>query len=148
MKIPLVLDVTVNLTMEVITLDTHARQELIDITGQVQRVVAGSGVQDGVCHLWCHHTTAGLTVNENADPDVKRDLLMALSRIVHDDWPYQHAEGNSPAHIKSSLTGCQLTVPVSSGRLVLGTWQGVLFAEFDGPRNGRNVSVTVIPSGG
>jgi secondary thiamine-phosphate synthase enzyme len=134
--------------VQTITLSTRAREELIDITAQVQQAVAASGVRDGLCHLWCHHTTAGLTVNENADPDVKRDLLMALKRIVSDAWPYQHAEGNSPAHVKSSLLGCQLAIPVQGGRLVLGTWQGVLLAEFDGPRTGRKVGVTVIPSGG
>jgi secondary thiamine-phosphate synthase enzyme len=131
--------------MELIILDTHAREELVDITEQVNRAIARSGVENGICHLWCHHTTAGLTVNENADHDVKIDLLMALSRIVHDDWNYQHAEGNSPAHVKSSLIGCQLALPVQGGRLELGAWQGVLFAEFDGPRRGRKVTMIVIP---
>lgn len=134
--------------MDTIRLDTQAREEFVDITEQVQRFVAASGVKAGICHLWCHHTTAGLTINENADPDVKRDLLMALGRIVSDQWTYRHAEGNSPAHVKSSVIGCQLAVPVRGGRLDLGTWQGVLFAEFDGPRRGRQVSLTVIPSGG
>lgn len=132
--------------MDVITLDTSQRQELVDITPQLRSIVQSSGVPEGVCHLWCRHTTAGLTVNENADPDVKRDLLMALGRIVDDDWDYRHAEGNSPAHVKSSLLGCQLVVPISAGSLDLGTWQGVLFAEFDGPRRNRQVKVTVIPS--
>jgi secondary thiamine-phosphate synthase enzyme len=132
--------------MDMITLDTSKREELVDITRQVRDAVAKSGVRDGVCHLWCEHTTAGLTVNENADPDVKRDILMALSKIVSDAWPYSHAEGNSPAHLKSSLMGCSLLVPVSGGELVLGTWQGLLFAEFDGPRRGRRVAVAVIPS--
>ena len=128
-----------------ITLDTTQREELLDITSRVQALVGASGVQCGVCHLWCQHTTAALTVNENADPDVKRDLLMALSRIVGDDWPYTHSEGNSPAHVKSTLVGCELTVPIQRGRLALGTWQGVLFAEFDGPRRARRVLVTVLP---
>jgi len=132
--------------MALITIDTRQRQELVDITAQLRDIIRTSGVQDGVCHLWCSHTTAGLTVNENADPDVKRDLLMALGRIVADDWPYRHAEGNSPAHVKSSLLGCQLTVPISGGSLDLGTWQGILLAEFDGPRRNRQVKVTVIPS--
>ncbi len=134
--------------MDVIALDTQAREQLIDITALVQRVITSAGIGDGVCHLWCRHTTAALTVNENADADVKLDLLLALSRIVSDSWPYTHAEGNSPAHVKSSLLGCELTVPVSGGKLALGTWQGVLFAEFDGPRTGREVQVTLIPSGG
>lgn len=130
--------------MAMITLNTSAREQLIDITAQVARAVAESGMQQGVCQLWCQHTTAALTVNENADPDVKRDLLMALSRVVAEGWPYTHAEGNSPAHVKSSLLGCQLAIPVHGGRLQLGRWQGVLFAEFDGPRQGRQVHLTVI----
>ena len=136
-----------NYDMDIISIDTHGREQLIDITDLVQRVVASSGVAEGLCHLWCRHTTAGLTVNENADPDVIRDILMALDRIVSDAWPYTHAEGNSPAHVKSSLLGCQLTIPIVEGRIALGTWQGVLFAEFDGPRAGRKIMVTVIPSG-
>ena len=138
----------VDLSMASITLASRAREELIDVTGEVQRVVQASGVADGICHLWCHHTTAALTINENADPDVKHDLLMALGRVVSDAWPFRHAEGNSPAHVKSSLVGCQLAIPVAKGRLQLGTWQGVLFAEFDGPRGRREITVTVIPSGG
>jgi len=134
--------------MQTISLNTHAHEELVDLTAEVQRIVADGHVTEGICHLWCHHTTAGLTINENADPDVKRDILMALRHIVDTSWPYQHAEGNSPAHIKSSLLGCQLAIPIQQGRLKLGTWQGVLFAEFDGPRPGRKVTVTVIPAGG
>ena len=134
--------------MSTIQIDSRQREELIDITPQVQAAVADSSTDTGLCCLWCYHTTAALTVNENADPDVKRDLLMALERIVAYDWPYQHAEGNSPAHVKSSLIGCQLTVPVRDGRLLLGTWQGILFAEFDGPRLSRKVEVLVIPTGG
>jgi secondary thiamine-phosphate synthase enzyme len=131
--------------MSTFSINTQAKQELVDITPQVAQAVADSGISDGLCHLWCHHTTAGLTVNENADPDVKRDLLMALSKIVNDGWSYRHLEGNSPSHIKSSLIGCQLSVPLQTGKLSLGTWQGILFAEFDGPRQGRKVTVTVIP---
>jgi secondary thiamine-phosphate synthase enzyme len=134
--------------MSTIQIDSRQREELIDITSQVRDAVAASSMDTGICCLWCYHTTAALTINENADPDVKRDLLMALDRIVASDWPYQHAEGNSPAHVKSSLVGCQLTVPVRAGRLLLGTWQGILFAEFDGPRAGRKVEVLVIPTGG
>lgn len=130
--------------MASITLNTTAREQLLDITAQVARLVAESGVQAGLCHLWCMHTTAGLTVNENADPDVKHDLLLALGRIVADGWPFTHAEGNSPAHVKSSLIGCELTLPIRAGELGLGRWQGILFAEFDGPRSGRQVQVTMI----
>ena len=127
-----------------IKVDTKAREELTDITADVERIVAQSGVSDGVCYLFCRHTTAGLTVNENADPDVKHDLLMALRRIVDDSWPYRHGEGNSPAHVKSSLLGPDLSVPVRGGRLSLGTWQGILFAEFDGPRPNRTIEISVI----
>ena len=130
--------------MPSVSIDSRQREELIDITAQVQRIVHSSQVEDGLCHLWCRHTTAGLIVNENADPDVPRDLLMGLARIVSESWPYRHAEGNSPAHLKSTLTGCELTVPVREGKLALGTWQGIFFAEFDGPRNGRKVDVSVV----
>ncbi len=115
----------------------------MDITRQVASAVAESGVKDGVCHLNCLHTTAAITINENADPDVKADLLMALRNLVQDGWPYAHAEGNSPAHVKSSLVGASLAIPISGGRLVLGTWQGIIFCEFDGPRS-RRVTVTVV----
>jgi len=115
----------------------------VDITREVSSVVAESGVINGVCHLNCLHTTAAITINENADPDVKADLLMALRSIVQDGWPYTHAEGNSPAHVKSSLVGASLAIPVSGGRLVLGTWQGIIFCEFDGPRS-RRATVTVV----
>jgi secondary thiamine-phosphate synthase enzyme len=127
-----------------IHVDTQAQEELRDITQEVSAIVSRSGVSDGVCHLFCRHTTAALTVNENADPDVKRDLLMALGRIVDNGWPFRHGEGNSPAHVKSSLLGPDLVVPVRGGRLSLGTWQGILFAEFDGPRTGRTVEISVI----
>jgi secondary thiamine-phosphate synthase enzyme len=128
--------------MQEIPIKTRAREEMVDITREVGSLVAASGVCDGMCHLNCLHTTAGITINENADPDVKADILMALRNIVQDSWPYAHAEGNSPAHIKSSIVGASLAIPVSRGRLVLGTWQGIVFCEFDGPRS-RQVTVTV-----
>jgi len=132
--------------MESIKLDTHGWEELVDITAEIRRIVKQSGVSDGLCHIWCRHTTAALTVNENADPDVKHDILLALSRIVSHDWPYLHSEGNSTAHVKSSLLCCELTLPVCDGDLALGRWQGVLFCEFDGPRTNRQIGVTVIPT--
>jgi secondary thiamine-phosphate synthase enzyme len=131
--------------MDIITLDSHAWEELIDITPQIRDIVARRGVSDGICHLWCRHTTAALTVNENTDPDVAHDLLMALGRIVSRDWPYLHSEGNSTAHIKSSLLRCDLSLPVRGGELSMGVWQAVYFCEFDGPRQGRQVSIAVIP---
>jgi len=129
--------------MQEIPVKTRAREEMVDITREVASTVAESGVKDGVCHLNCLHTTAAITINENADPDVKADLLMALRKVVQDGWPYAHAEGNSPAHVKSSLVGASLAIPISGGRLVLGTWQGIIFCEFDGPRS-RRVTVTVV----
>lgn len=115
---------------------SREKRQLVDITDQVQRVVAESGLQQGLCHLFVPHTTAGLTLNENWDPTVRRDILSALERIVP-PGPYSHQEGNSPAHIMASLVGCDATLFIENGRLLLGTWQGVFLAEFDGPRNRR-----------
>ena len=116
---------------------TGSKTELIDLTARIQQVVTESGVAEGLCHVFVPHTTAGVTINENADPSVKGDILMVLNKIISDREPYRHLEGNSPAHIKASLMGPQLTVIVSQGRLLLGTWQGVYFCEFDGPRHRR-----------
>ena len=121
---------------------TGSKTELIDLTARVQKVVSESGVSEGLCHVFVPHTTAGVTINENADPSVKADILMVLNKIISDKEPYRHSEGNSPAHIKATLTGPQLTVFVSGGRLVLGTWQAIYFCEFDGPRN-RKVHIKV-----
>ncbi len=120
-----------------IAVNTDARQEIIDLTAEVAEAVAANGLVEGLCHLFVPHTTAGLTVNENADPDVKRDLLMALGKLVPDDPDFRHAEGNSAAHMKSLLTGAGATLFVSGGRLALGSWGGVYFCEFDGPRRRR-----------
>ena len=116
---------------------TGSRTEFLDLTGQIQAAVRESGVQEGLCHLFVPHTTAAVTINENADPSVKADILMVLNQIISDKESYRHLEGNSPAHIKASLIGPQLTLLVSGGRLVLGTWQGIYFCEFDGPRSRR-----------
>jgi secondary thiamine-phosphate synthase enzyme len=116
---------------------TAAKTEFVDLTARVQEVLAAGGVTEGLCHLFVPHTTAGITINENADPSVKTDILMVLNKIISDQEPYRHLEGNSPAHIKASLLGSHLTVLVSRGRLVLGTWQGIFFCEFDGPRTRR-----------
>jgi len=126
------------------TLDvrTSSRTEFVDLTAPVQEVVRDSGVSEGLCHVFVPHTTAGVTINENADPSVKADILMVLNKLISDKEPYRHLEGNSPAHIKASLVGPQLTVLVSGGRLLLGTWQGIFFCEFDGPRS-RRVHVKV-----
>lgn len=121
--------------MERIALKTANRVELIDITGRVQDIVAKSRVNDGVCFIFCPHTTAGLTVNENADPSVKHDIMQDLERLVPKNASYTHAEGNTDAHIKSSLFGSSLTIFIEAGSLVLGTWQGIYFCEGDGPRS-------------
>lgn len=117
--------------------------ELIDITSLVVDMVQKAGVKEGLCVLYVPHTTAAITINENADPSVPRDILMEINKIVPFDDRYQHTEGNSAAHIKSSLIGCSRTLFIESGRLLLGTWQGIFFCEFDGPRN-RQVHVKVV----
>ena len=123
--------------LQTLTLHTSSRNEFLDLTREIQAAVLESGVREGFCHLFVPHTTAALTINENADPSVKSDILMVLNKIISDQEPYRHLEGNSPAHIKASLLGPQLTLMVSSGRLVLGTWQGIYLCEFDGPRSRR-----------
>lgn len=110
---------------------------LHDITQQVNASLKQSGVRDGLCHIYCPHTTAAVTINENSDPDVVTDLLLALDKAFPDRVEFRHFEGNSAAHAKSSAVGCNVTVPVDKGSLCLGTWQGVYFCEFDGPRNRR-----------
>jgi len=120
-----------------IEVETHRKTEMVDISSEVKAAVARSGVRAGWCIVWVPHTTAGLTVNENADPAVKKDLLAALDRLVPSDGRYEHSEGNSPGHIKSTLCGHGATLIVDGGEPVLGTWQGIYFMEFDGPRRRR-----------
>ena len=129
--------------LESFKVPTHARSEFIDITGQVQNAVTSSGVSDGICQIFVPHTTAGVTINENADPDVTADIITTLDQIYPWRNNYRHMEGNSAAHIKASLMGSSVLVPVKNGRLVLGTWQCVYFCEFDGPRT-RNAVVNVV----
>ncbi|MBC7323535.1 MAG: YjbQ family protein [Acetomicrobium sp.] len=119
------------------TLRTKAREELIGITRTVEEDVSFSGIKEGLCVVYVPHTTAAVTVNEHADPDVRQDILKQLKVLVPKHCDYSHLEGNSDAHIKSSLLGASQTIPVHEGRLVLGTWQGVFFCEFDGPRDRR-----------
>ncbi len=121
---------------------TRAKSELQDITGQVQKAVAESGVREGLCHAFVPHTTAALTLNENWDPDVRSDLVRALAAIIP-EVRYDHGEGNSPAHLMASMLGASETLLVSEGRLLLGSWQGVYLVEFDGPRH-RRVLVKVV----
>ncbi len=122
---------------------THQRTEFIDITRQVEEIVARTRVDAGLCTIYVPHTTAACTINEHADPDVARDMLMEINKIVPFDDNYRHDEGNSAAHIKSSLFGVRHSVPIENGRLMLGTWQGVFFCEFDGPRT-RQVLVQIV----
>ena len=116
------------------TVRTDTRCEMIDITDKIATFVRESGLRDGICHVFVPHTTAALTINENADPDVPRDILDSLDRVVPLSNRYRHAEGNAAAHVKASLLGASQTVFVENGRLVLGTWQSLFFCEFDGPR--------------
>lgn len=119
--------------MERFVLDTPA-YGFVDITSRVRQVVSDSGVTEGMCLVYCPHTTAAITINENADPDVVHDLKLALADVFSDRPDFLHAEGNSAAHLKSSCIGASETIPISGGRLVLGVWQGIYFCEFDGPR--------------
>ena len=129
--------------MEQIEVSTRGHQAFHDITNEVQKVVSRSGIKQGVCLVFCPHTTAGVTLNENWDPTVQHDMGVGLDAISPRRPEYQHGEGNSPAHLKSSLVGAAQFVPVAGGKLVLGTWQGVYLAEFDGPRR-RKVMVKVM----
>jgi secondary thiamine-phosphate synthase enzyme len=122
---------------------TIRQTELIDITRKVQSIIEKRAIRDGVCYVFIPHTTAAITINENADPSVLRDIQMAINQVIPFQGPYQHMEGNSPAHIKSSLFGCSLAILVDAGKLVLGTWQGIFLCEFDGPRD-RKVYVKVL----
>ena len=117
------------------------QEGFLDITRQVQKAVRDSGVSEGTALVFVPHTTAAVTINENADPDVLHDLRLAMAALVP-KLPYRHGEGNSPAHLKSSLFGCSQLVPIVGGKLALGTWQGIYFCEFDGPRR-RNFQVVV-----
>lgn len=123
--------------METLHVVSKTRNEWIDISSEVQKVVSDKGMKAGYCLLFVPHTTAAVTINEGADPLVKADILSALSRLIPAGASYEHLEGNSDAHIKSSLVGASAMVPVHRGKLVLGTWQSIYFCEFDGPRNRR-----------
>ncbi len=126
-----------------LTVKTRERTELVDITSEIDRLVEKSGVDQGLCMLYVPHTTAGVTINESADPSVKSDILMVLNQMVPWEANYRHLEGNSPAHVKSTLVGPSELIAIEKGRLVLGTWQGVFFCEFDGPRN-RKLHVRIV----
>jgi secondary thiamine-phosphate synthase enzyme len=130
-----------------IQVNSGQREELVDITAAVAEAIRASGVADGVAHLWSLHTTCALTVNEGADPDVARDLVVALRRLAPRDGDYHHGEGNSDAHVKVSLFGPGLTLLVEDGAPLLGTWQRIFLAEWDGPRP-RRLALRVLPASG
>jgi secondary thiamine-phosphate synthase enzyme len=123
--------------MKTIEFQTRHKEEFVDITAEIQESVRASKIENGICLVYVPHTTAGLTINEHADPDVTTDILMALKRLVPDSLSWNHGEGNAPAHVRSSLIGSSVQVIVEGGRLALGTWQGIFFCEFDGPRRRR-----------
>lgn len=125
-----------------IEIKSRARSEFIDITGQVQEMVRNAGIRNGMCHLFVLHTTAGITINEGADPAVQRDMVNFLNKLVPHDPYFTHSEGNSDAHIKSSLVGTSQRVFIDNSKLVLGTWQAIYFCEFDGPRQ-RRVAIKI-----
>jgi len=128
----------------VLPVKTKSHAELVNITRDVARVIPAGF--DGVCHVFCQHTTAAVTINENADPDVVHDLLAELERLTPWRNPaFRHGEGNSAAHVKASLLGAQVAAPVQGGRLMLGVWQAIFFCEFDGPRS-RRVVVQLVPA--
>lgn len=129
--------------MQRLEVRTGVREQMIDITLRIAEEIRSSGVAEGLALVFCPHTTAGITINENADPDVANDLLEGLGRIAPREAGWKHAEGNSDGHLKAALVGSSVTVPVSGGMPVLGTWQGIYFCEFDGPRS-RSVLVNVI----
>lgn len=131
--------------METLQVRTRSRTETLDITGEVRRVVQASGVIEGLCLVNCPHTTAGIAVQEHADPDVMRDVSSLLAELAPESARWRHAEGNADAHVKSALVGSSKVLPISDGQLVLGTWQGVFFCEFDGPRS-RTVQIQVVGS--
>jgi secondary thiamine-phosphate synthase enzyme len=127
----------------ILSVKTNAKTELIDITSKVQSIVKQSAITDGICMLYVPHTTAAVTINESADPNVKDDIIMILNQVVPWEANYRHLEGNSPAHVKATLVGPSELIGIENGNLVLGTWQGIFFCEFDGPRN-RKLHIRLI----
>lgn len=128
--------------LKTLSIRSKNRTDFIDITDDIRKVVKETGIKNGVCYIYVPHTTAGITINEGADPSVKRDILAALNRLIPFDGDYQHLEGNSAAHIKSSLIGVSINILIEDSRLVTGTWQSIFFCEFDGPRH-RNIYIKI-----
>jgi secondary thiamine-phosphate synthase enzyme len=130
-------------SMTTLTVPTSQRTELVEITTKVQKIVTQAGIQQGVCHLFVPHTTAGVMINENADADVARDIRVALDRLAPHEGDYRHSEGNSDSHIKTAMVGVSLSVFIENGKLALGRWQGIFFCEFDGPRQ-RQLQLKIV----
>jgi secondary thiamine-phosphate synthase enzyme len=131
------------ISLKTVTIDTKQRNQMIDITSIVETCLSETGIKDGMCYVFVPHTTAAVTINENADEDVKIDLLSTYSKLIPYKDDYRHMEGNSDAHVKAALTGSTTTVIIEEGRLVLGTWQSLFFCEFDGPRK-RKIMIKVV----
>jgi secondary thiamine-phosphate synthase enzyme len=129
--------------MKEVKIQTNSRSEMIDVTSLVQTAISEEKIKKGICIIFIPHTTAAVTINENADPDVPKDIIAALEKDFPEKGHYRHVEGNSPAHIKSSLFGASALVLIEEGRLVLGTWQAIFFCEFDGPRS-RKIILSII----
>ncbi len=127
----------------ILSVKTRERTELVDVTSEIHQLVKKSGIDQGFCMVYVPHTTAGVTINECADPSVKSDIVMVLNQMVPWEANYRHLEGNSPAHVKATLVGPSELIAIEKGRLVLGTWQGIFFCEFDGPRN-RKLHVRIV----
>ena len=133
--------------IEEFTISTNKEQELVDVTGKVEELVAKSGVKNGLCVVYVPHATASVTINENADPNITLDIIDALNEAVRShDWRHDRIDGNAHAHIKSAILGSSRSIPVKDGKLMLGTWQDIFFCEFDGPRSQRRIIVTVVES--
>ncbi len=131
--------------LQKISVVTEKREHFINITSRIKKIIAAENFGSGICNIYIPHTTAGVTINEAADPDVVRDILYKLDSLIPQNENYHHLEGNSSAHIKTLFTGTSLSVPVSEGRLLLGTWQGIYFCEYDGPRN-RSAVIALVSS--
>ncbi|MFP4082808.1 MAG: secondary thiamine-phosphate synthase enzyme YjbQ [Candidatus Aminicenantes bacterium] len=131
--------------MTILKIKSQSKEEFMDITSKIRELVASSGIKSGMWSVYVPHTTAGMTINENADPSVRKDIIDTLKKMVPPDLPYSHLEGNSPAHIKASLVGSSVSGFIDDGELALGTWQGIFFCEFDGPRN-RKIYVNIFSS--
>ena len=128
-----------------LTIPSSSRTQFVDITAKIQQAIEKTGIKDGVCMIYVPHTSAGVTINESADPSVATDILTVLDRLIPQQEKYRHAEGNSPAHVKASLMGSSQLVGIENNRLVLGTWQGIFLCEFDGPRT-RSVHLRFLTS--